>query len=497
MIYCNLLETYLDGKLDHGLLCTFENHLAECEKCREAAEQWISIKQEYKLWIETVISVDNNNKDLRTDPSAFVASVLETIESDENSKRNTQKIYYFAAAAAVLFGIFGIIYYVSIGKLSTKTDSTTTENPAAEQLEFSTVSIENGIKTKSIVKGVPENIIEAPLNGRILASLKGDQWGLDSSGQMKVVRAESKKTEIRLFKGTAAFEISPKPKDSRFLVRAGKTSIDVIGTRFSISMDENNLVTVFVDKGIVSVFSEKWRFELKAGSSITVSQDIASPPTLADEQERKKLAKLLSEDLAPTTDPTNNADDQTPQTITSSLDEQKRIEGVHKNSPPRRNIEKWRTLIINGDANKAEKEIGDYLFAAPNDSEVLMLLAACQKKQNKHRKALESYKRVSESGDKKFTGRAYYLAGELSFTELNDFQGAVKFFESYLKHTPANAPNRPEAGLMQAEALIKTGANARAKILLNQIVADYGRTPIANRARELLKQVSDKATTTQ
>jgi hypothetical protein len=46
---------------------------------------------------------------------------------------------------------------------------------------------------------------------------------------------------------------------------------------------------------------------------------------------------------------------------------------------------------------------------------------------------------------------------------------------------------------MQAKALLGIGASVRAKRVLQKIVEDYGRTPIANQARELLGQLLDEA----
>lgn len=494
MTPCALLERFLDGRLESDRRPEFEAHLTVCEDCRSAVDGWRSVKETYASWVDSTTRLDDDTG-RRVDPPAFAASVLEAIETEgastRTSRRSAPRAYYHAAAAAVLLGLLGSIFYFVAGNAGSIPQPSGVATPPAEPLAFSAVFISNGVKTDGLVEGGPENIIEAPEDGRILAALNGARVGLAGSGKMRVAAAGPERTEVQLLHGTTAFEVSPRRDEARFQVRAGEISVEVIGTRFSVAMDENEAVTVSVDRGVVSVFSDKWRVELEAGSSITVSHGEASPPESesASAREMETLAGLLSEDASPV------AEQPPPAALTPSVGKKDVKDGVKRPVSSRRNIEKWRALIIDGKAHQAEKAIGDYLSTSPRDAEALMLLATSQKKQGRYQKAVDSYKRVLASADKRFANRAYYLAGELSYSKLKDFRGAVKLFEGYLRRTPSNAPNRPEAMLMHAESLLGVGANARAKTRLKQIIADYGRMPIANRARALLRQLRGEVET--
>ena len=495
MKYCDLLETFLDGRLTGDSYREFEVHLAVCEECRVSVAHWRSVKQTYAHWVESNTRPDDDRCQ-RLEPPAFVASVLEAMGTERvsprTSKRRSLSARHYVAAAAALLCILGSICYFVAGMGRTKPNPPLTATRPAEPRTFSAVFITNGVKTDGVVKSGSENVIEAPVNGRILASLKEDRLGIDSSSKLRVSHVGPDRTEILLNQGTTAFEISPRLGDSRFLVKAGGVSVEVIGTRFSIAMDEDNAVTVCVGRGKVSVFSEEWRVELKAGSSMTVSQGVASPPTSASDREMEVLTRLLSDDIVRPADHVGDTAEPTPSTIASPLDTPKMTEGPKRSVSPQRNIEKWKSLIIDGKVRKAEHEIGDYLMSVPRDSEALMLLATCQKKQARYRKAVASYKRVLASTEKKYSNRARYFAGELSFSKLRDFKGAVELFEDYLRHASPATPNRAEARLMLAEALLGIGADVRAKRVLTEIVVDYGRTPIANRARALANQLSER-----
>jgi TolA-binding protein len=106
----------------------------------------------------------------------------------------------------------------------------------------------------------------------------------------------------------------------------------------------------------------------------------------------------------------------------------------------------------------------------------------------RYKEAVVSYKQIFTAADSDVANRARYLAGEISQSKLGDYTAAVSLFDAYLNNAPEGAPNRAEAKLRLAESLLRLGDRARARSVLGQIISEYGRTPIANRAREILDQ---------
>ncbi len=489
---CNGLEAFLDGRLEGEDRQRIEHHLKGCDDCGEAAEAWQTVKREYAYWVERVTS-DEEDNGRKTEARGFVASLLESMEEEGETprvqKRERRMSYRVAAAAAILLGLFSIIYFM-IDKGSQEPTPPATVTAPSKQLAIPAIIITDSAEKDVWFKGGRENLIEAPGAGRILATLGQDRFGLERFGKMRIRDVSSEQTTIRLFHGRAAFEVSPRPPGSRFTVEAGEVTIEVIGTRFSVAIDNDQTVTVFVEEGNVWVLARNWRINLEAGSSITVEGGVSLPVKAASEREVETLTELLSDNVS------SAGDDETmlplPSTDIPSVPKPKVTERREKSASPQKDLDAWRDLIIDGEVEAAENQIRAFLQVFPGDGDSLMLLANCQKRRYEYKEAVETYKRIIASRDEKLASRARYLAADLSFSKLRDLHGAVAAFDDYLQHTPPNSPNRADARLMQAEALLGIGATVRAKRVLREIVEDYGRTPIANRARELLGQLPDE-----
>jgi TolA-binding protein len=492
---CNGLEAFLDGRMEGEARHRFEHHLNGCDDCQEAAETWQTVKREYACWVERVTRDGEDNR-RKMEARGFVASLLESMEDEGETprvqKRERRIIYRVAAAAAILFGLSLTIYFMT-DKGQPESTPPKAATPPSKQLAIPAIIITDSVKKSVFFKGGLENLIEAPGNGRVLGTVGQDRFGLDRFGKTRIEDLTPEQTTIRLIHGRAAFEVSPRPPGSCFTVEAGEVTIEVIGTRFSVAMDNNLNVTVCVEEGNVSVLAKDWRINLEAGSSITVEGGVALPVKAASEHEVEALTELLSDNIASASD--NETVIQLPSTDIPPIRKPKEIEDREKSASPQKNLDAWRDLIIGGEVEAAEDQIRAFLRVFPADVDSLMLLANCQKRQRRYKDAVETYKRIIASGDERFANRVRYLAAELSYSGLRDLHGAVALFDDYLQHTPPNTPNRADARLMQAEALLGMGANVRAKHVLQEIVADYGRTPIANRARGLLDQLSDEAKT--
>jgi tetratricopeptide (TPR) repeat protein len=252
-------------------------------------------------------------------------------------------------------------------------------------------------------------------------------------------------------------------------------------------MRDTETVTVFVDEGTVAVSSPNERILLHAGSSITLTEGAASPVTEMEPREEELLDELLSGENAAGRHDTDTIDFSDPPDA-----------GVPDRRPPsnrrtrvsaHKDVDAWRALILDGEVQKAETRIKRYLRGNPRDMEAAMLSAVCEKKQGRYGEAAETYKRVAASGNTKYANTARYLAAELKQSRLGHFQEAVELLDDYLVNAPKSAPNRAEARFRKAECLLAMGESARAWRILTELIEDYGRAPIANRARTLRESI--------
>jgi len=149
-------------------------------------------------------------------------------------------------------------------------------------------------------------------------------------------------------------------------------------------------------------------------------------------------------------------------------------------------MDAWRALILNGQADLADAQMRDWLARHPGDGEVLMLRGNSLRRQSKYEEALQVYEAVIEKGSAENRSTACYLAGDIAGRHLRHHALAIGYFETYLAHAPADAPNRAEAALRLSDALAATGRTADARRRLEDIIATFGRTPVANEARKRL-----------
>lgn len=494
--HCGCLAEYLEGRMDGEARELFERHVEGCGECLEQTASWQEIKREYVKWVADRMEIPCEVPSA-TAASAFATAVIEKLEEQKvRPLPRRQPVLYIAAAAAVVIALVGVVRFIDRNSIS-KTDEPVAERqvPASETAQplpiyIPIVQIEAGVVSKFVLEASPGTQIVAPKNGRVLAAVFEDKLGVDASGTLTLTSAGPKETVLRLNSGVVAC-LAVHREDGLFKVMAGNVSVEVIGTRFSVSLREDGAVTVVVADGSVRVSEGDEKVLLEAGQALVAAEGGFSAVMTADEENLSALSRLLSEETA---------------AIESSIDAgslgASNTEGprsaIVRNHPNlktnaiRRDDEAWRALIIAGKTAEALEQITAYLKSAPADADARMLLAVCQKKLHRYQDAVDSYTRVFETADAGLRNRARYLAGELCQSNLGDDEAAVGFFDAYLNNSPVGAPNRAEAKLRLAESLLKLGNTDRAERVLAQIISEYGRTPIANRARLLMEQHHEK-----
>ena len=88
----------------------------------------------------------------------------------------------------------------------------------------------------------------------------------------KVVRASKKDTRIDLISGAVTFDVGKRAPGATFKVRAGRVNVTVVGTRFTVTMQNDGTVGVDVAEGVVKVQRNREAASmLKAGDSIRMA----------------------------------------------------------------------------------------------------------------------------------------------------------------------------------------------------------------------------------
>lgn len=98
---------------------------------------------------------------------------------------------------------------------------------------------------------------------------------LAAHSELTAVGGDSDGWLVVLEHGTATFEVPPRRERPSFVVQAGSTRVEVVGTRFTVSRTES--VSVSVDHGRVRVLDGAREWELEDGGRWPVEVTSASP----------------------------------------------------------------------------------------------------------------------------------------------------------------------------------------------------------------------------
>ncbi|MBN2803272.1 MAG: tetratricopeptide repeat protein, partial [Deltaproteobacteria bacterium] len=473
------LDRYIENNLSNNEKDLFIEHLKDCSECKKALHNWNTVKNEYSDFdtgYEGLVNPSEDKADL------FVNNVLYKIENQDSEKSNRGTILKFSLAAAAL--IFITLSFSSLLKDKKPVAHNSAQITASiKSIQLNSFS-DNAIKTD--ILNVSENRkISADNSERVIASIGSDTVGISRDGEITLLGLEKNKIQLTLNSGTIACSVAKRKNGEYFKIKAKNVLVTVIGTQFSVTLSKEGDVIVNVQKGVVKVTGNNKTQLLKANESVLFSseQNELNNKAPSTQYEQNIITKLLSK-VTETTLP-ELKDNDTAQSSPTIKNNQSKIRNREVDSG-KKDIEKWQSEIMSGKYSSAKSEIEQYLKLNPNDSETIMLLATVLRKEQNFNGALSTYNRVINSSPSSTANRAKYLAGEICQNQLNNPAKAAEYFESYLKSTQEGDPNRAEANFRLARSYIATGQKNRADSILKEIIAKYGYTPIANKARKLL-----------
>jgi TolA-binding protein len=478
------LERFLEGGLTGEERQQFETHLTGCRTCREETLTWQEITEGYSDWVQQHTGMSLKEPDWE-EAARFAESVSTRLQTEHASARlPTRSVIRIclpvaaAAAAAVLVFVTAFILF---------SDTPDNRRPLLADVDVDAppkkskpiVPTDSSTRRPSDSQTPTGSRLTAPADSRLLTSIRHDTLALAPSGVLTVTGATPHETKIALTRGRAAFSVTPRT-DSRFIVKAREVTVEVVGTRFEVAVEKDQSVTVTVAQGTVRVSYRGASALVNEGHRLRVSDGGISPEEAAGDDAIAALTNLLRDDGSETLKATKKE--------VSPAKAGARREPRDKAGMIPKDVNAWRQLIMDGREAAAMERINAYLKHYPTDTSARLLLATCLRKMGRYEDAVTAYQGVSEQVQNGVGNRACYLAGEISQTKLGDFHRAARFFDAYLKHAPMDAPNRAEARLRLAESLMMLGRRDRAMQELKRIVAEYGRAPIANRARILMDQ---------
>ncbi len=127
----------------------------------------------------------------------------------------------------------------------------------------------------------------------------GSRIQVAQQSRLEVVSNDGTTFVTALSRGSAHFEVNPKGK-RRWIIEAGLTSVEVVGTRFTVTRDEHQ-VKVSVEKGLVLVRGASvpgGRQRLGAGQHL-VAPTTLEPPAKASPRPARAIAQAETSGEAP------------------------------------------------------------------------------------------------------------------------------------------------------------------------------------------------------
>ncbi|MBN2340989.1 MAG: FecR domain-containing protein [Deltaproteobacteria bacterium] len=490
---CMRIEQYLDREMGVEETHRFEAHLQECDVCREAAAQWETITHAYAVWT-TQQDDARPEQPNHAEALSFVHRIQKKLSLPHSPapprKLTSKPLTWIGIAAAVVLTVAGAGIYryrqtmhlpdsgASNATITPSSKPVSVDSPASRQARI--VHFSNGVKTTNSTVIAEGQLLTADSEERVLVHIDNDDIGIGAGSSLGVQHSTDQRKSFILHGGIAAFQVAPRKKGELFEISVRNVAVTVVGTRFSVQLKPYGDIVVAVTEGIVRITRNDEQFVLSAGNRLTVSKHGSIENSIATGDDTLGIQQLLNTAVSGVT---AQVSEPALPIEASQRSTQKNAASGHID----RNIETWQRLIIEGNTQVATTQILSYLRTTPNDAEAMMLLATCQKRLGKHEAAFHTYKDIIRTGTPSLANRARYSAGEIAQDRLNMAEESAALFSAYLQHTAAGSPNRGEAKLRLSKSLFQTGDSTRAHTLLQEIIKEYGRAPVANRARVLLE----------
>ncbi len=498
MKHCAKWERYLDAEFRSIPSIELENHLGECPRCARAVSDWRHLAVELRE-MGQVIEMNSNPDD------ALVANWL-IRQGDERQKPRqlTTKVAFSAAAGLVLLLAMGLFFegWERTAELSGGSSPREHAKQITPSIPVTVQWVSREGTTTERWRPQPARSLDAPNDGRLMITFDRNLIALGSGGKLRIVDAEPTKTVLELEQGTLACSIEHRPRQSRFIVRAGPFEVAVVGTRFLVARHSDGAVRVAVAKGIVEVTGAgDQRWMLKKGEALIGSTGGEAKRHRIGEEIRRELGGLLyteAPDESERSEVIPKHRGTGPEKKKQRKPARSKSEPVDGSTPPEPlppkgaaddQLNLWREWIFQGEYARAERALGPFLEAYPKNREAWRLLASCQRKSRKWQAAISSYRRLIDLASPGEANMARFRCGVILQERLARHSEAVTFFRAYLRTSNVEKPMEAEAMVRLGESLLVLGRKNKAVIILQQVVAKHSGSGVSAKARRLLVEI--------
>ena len=494
---CDKIQEYLDRCLDPGDTRQFEDHLSQCRKCRVQVDEW----QEISVAAASFDAGELASRLVQpseADISRFEKMAREYVSNPAGlpcrSPKRFSRFFVPAIAASVLVGVGAI--FLGLLRAPNGTDDTFggeaasqgTTSPvaqaqpsasrstslASEEIAPSSVPLPAVTFASEVRELTGKTELQASKDKGQCAHMGPDTMCLYPAGRARVTLS-SKSHTVHLMSGSALFQVEP-GQTRRFEVTTPLGTVQVVGTRFSVTVTPDESLKVVVEKGVVRVAGDNKSATVEAGTLARVVSGKSEIETRVARDAELETFSILS---------FYEREGEAAQVSSRSGAPMRRSESGTE-APT---LDTWRQKMISGDLDAAEVGLSRRVRRHPDDTDASFLLATCLKRKGSPKEALALYQKLSRHAAASVSNRASYLAGEVCLKQLSDPGCALRYFTPFLNRAAADASGRAEASYYKAEALIQLGRVKEAEKILQSVVDTYGRTSIGRRAQNRLRDL--------
>ncbi len=474
---CEMISSYLDGRLETGGAHEFEEHLRDCAECASAVEAWREIEN-------SLVEVSESERTF-TDPSAHEALRLvqraQLAQKSDFSQPQSWVVRVTVAAMIIIAGALGVF----IGHVM---------NPPApaDQASASSAPIDDTL------------IYRTDSNSRTTVRLASDTIGLGPSSSI-LVTASGPTVRLVLQEGSVACEVSRRTAGESFSVETPDFTVEVVGTRFLVDLNgAGERAKVIVSDGKVNVRGAKiGKHSLVAGEALEIDSTPEVQP--ADREDLIALNDLLPE--LPSSQPLAVPAHESPRPDAGEFtgigldglknDVAMEVAGATPDSHGETDAElssisKWREWVIEGRLDEARFALGDHLVKNPADANAWSLLADCERKRSNWAQAVVAYDKLVALSDGEKANRARFKAASIIQDRLGDHEGAVRALEQFLAQGGSGTLLEARAKVRLAGSLMALNKPERAKEYLLWVVEKSNDAAMISKARRMLEQLEQQ-----
>jgi TolA-binding protein len=476
---CHDLRDYLLGQLDAPGRSTFESHLESCSACRDEVAAWERVDGAVQSW-----------SDARAVPetSPFVANRLVQVAREERRPKITRRarspLALVAATAVAAAAAVVLVLYVTA-------DDPPVETGPLPMVEPMLVHAEGGDIRLNQQAG--EAVLTVEGDGRLLAAVEEDRVAIGSRSDARLSRSNEGGLRIELVRGTVAVAAAKRARTSPLIVEAGAHRVEVVGTRFKVTLIEDGGLQVAVSEGKVRVIGE-------SGASRLVSHGQLFELATRGEERIAALEEALARSVdALLADPDQIADEAIEDTAAEvalvepnedgAIDSGSAEQPVGKPRPGSReetDLKEIKGWILAGKLDPAEAALELHLRRHPRDVNAWKLLANCRRKAGNFGDAVAGYRKVIEYGSAGQSNRARFIAATVLQDRMSRHGEAAALLEAYLDRPGSLKPLEAEAMVRLARAQLRIGRTGQARAMLQQVIDRFPGTTAALQARRML-----------